>query len=36
MAEVRNADTRERILDAAVPALIRDLTDFAQEVLPVA
>ena len=26
----------QRIIDAAVPALIRDLTDFAQEVLPVA
>ena len=26
----------QRIIDAAVPALIRDLTDFAEEVLPVA
>ena len=26
----------QRIIDAAVPALIRDLTEFAQEVLPVA
>ena len=26
----------QRIIDAAVPALIKDLTDFAQEVLPVA